>query len=64
MKKTVAKILLFIAAQVAIIGWLLPLFFSASSDIAVGVGFIIMGVDILWVCDLTNKIINKTEVKQ
>lgn len=61
---TVLKILLFFAAQVAIFGLLLPTLFSASSDLAVGLAFIVVVADIVWLCDVTQKLTTKNEVKQ
>lgn len=57
--KTVLHILLFFAAQAVIIGFLLPIFFRASSEIAVITGFVILWLDIVWllgvICQISCK---------
>jgi hypothetical protein len=54
--KTVLHILLFFAAQAGILGLTLPTLFNTHSTLTVGLAFVITVANIVWLCDVTQKL--------
>jgi hypothetical protein len=62
-QKTVRNILLFFTAQAVIFGLVLPFLFSAADHLLVTGGTVVLIADILWLCHVILKIIDKKEEK-